>query len=128
MGHQTIRWVANDGQEFLEERDMILHELEAIDAKEAAAFCEEHYSNSKKRKEYIAVILAWQKYQRQGQTDVEVVNQGFNSRTFGLPDSALSVEDVFAQVPQGRQVQRPENYELDEDAAIEESFKRAMKI
>lgn len=143
MGRQVTKWVSEDGQEFVDERSMLLHELELVDAKEIELFIQKY--PEKKGKEYSKVLLDWQKYQRENQPLFVPETPGLTNLVFAgangfgvevaegdrryLVDPTAYGEDIFSQVQQGPQISAPRDYALDdEDAAIEESFRRATKI
>lgn len=67
MGKMVSRWIANDGQEFVEQRDMLLHELSLIDAKEIELFVRD--KPPRKQAEYGTLLKEWQLYQRTQQLD-----------------------------------------------------------
>lgn len=70
MGKMVPRWIADDGQEFVERRDMLLHELSLIDAKEIELFVRD--KQPRKQAEYRTLLKEWQLYQRTQQLDEQV--------------------------------------------------------
>lgn len=81
MGHQIAKWIADDGSEHNTERDMVMHEMEAVDAKEIEAFLRDEDGKPPKRwREYTRILTEWQKYVRANYFDAAV--------PAALPDSA----------------------------------------
>lgn len=126
MGGPVTKWISDDGVPFEDEQSMILHELALIDAKEIELFVQQY--KERKRREYASVLSDWQKYQRQ--------NQPLGRPVFNPEDRRVQVGaeftnafGIFNLVAQGPELSEPAGYNLDdEDAAIEESFKRATKL
>lgn len=70
MGRRISKWIADDGSEHDTEREMVMHEMEAIDAKEIDAFLRKEDGNLPKRhREYTRVLIEWQKYVRASDLD-----------------------------------------------------------
>lgn len=65
MGRAVERWVADDGTEFDNKKDMLVHELTVLDEKEIDAFLAHTVSPTSKRvTEYKKMLIQWQKYLR----------------------------------------------------------------
>jgi len=77
MGKKVDRWIADDGQEFAEQRDMLLHELSLVDAKEIDLFIRDKFP--RKQAEYKNLLKEWQVYQRTRQLEEVPMPQPFVS-------------------------------------------------
>ena len=70
MGRAVERWIADDGTEFDNKRDMLLHEMTLLDEKEIDYFVTHVIETSVKRaSEYKKLLITWQKHVRSQELD-----------------------------------------------------------
>lgn len=70
MGRAVERWIADDGTEFDNKRDMLLHEMTVLDEKEIDYFVNHVIETSVKRaSEYKKLLITWQKHVRSQELD-----------------------------------------------------------
>jgi hypothetical protein len=70
MGKAVERWIADDGTEFDNKRDMLLHEMTVLDEKEIDYFVSHVIDTSVKRaSEYKKLLITWQKHVRSQELD-----------------------------------------------------------
>jgi hypothetical protein len=70
MGRRIERWIADDGVEFSTQQEMILHELDLIDAREIELFLDGMDKLAPRRRvEYAKVLVAWQQFKNRQATE-----------------------------------------------------------
>lgn len=111
MGKMVSKWIANDGEEFLSEQDMILHELEEIDKEEISVFVDNLKPSARKASEYKKLLAQWQRYLRETQLEP-------SSSDSNIDDDLIA--DLIAK-------NTDEDYD-DEDESIRKSFEDAAFI
>lgn len=73
MGRAVEKWIADDGSEFGNKRDMIVHEMTILDEKEIDYFVTSIIQTSVKRtSEYKKLLMSWQKHVRTQQFEEPV--------------------------------------------------------
>lgn len=76
MGRAVERWIADDGTEFDNKRDMLLHEMTLLDEKEIDYFVTHVIETSVKRaSEYKKLLITWQKHVRSQELDKPTIQE-----------------------------------------------------
>ena len=90
MGKVVERWVADDGTEFDNQKDMLIHELTVLDEKEIDVFLSSFVSpTSKRTSEYKKLLIQWQKHIRGQDLNVLSLFPTSESTNSADPDSDI---------------------------------------
>lgn len=108
MGKQVSKWVADDGQEFDNQKDMLLYEMAVVDAKEIDLFLEAQEVSQRRVTEYKKLLVAWQKHMQEDYYIADKVKESIpdNIKAGWLPDNyafeseMVTEDDPFAKATQ----------------------------